>query len=230
MLALIKQNNTNKMSSFSHSSQFCLFIDNPSWVTAAVFANLVAGQGLNFDPSCFLVIQFQSTCAIHPLCTWNWTKSRGHNQLSTDREQPTESSPGKHRLENQLFFFTPCLSSIAWQDFPSLCATIAAWFAASIGRSVPPMSPLQSLLCVSSDGMGRRPWENRGGFCWEPRFLQIERGELGLGLACSADRAPHYVDPIGFPLLHSEEHHRTKATRHLVSITLHSLQRNSRYI
>lgn len=106
MLALIKQNNTNKMSSFSHSSQFCLFIDNPSWVTAAVFANLVAGQGLNFDPSCFLVIQFQSTCAIHPLCTWNWTKSRGHNQLSTDREQPTESSPGKHRLENQLPFFS----------------------------------------------------------------------------------------------------------------------------
>lgn len=93
------------MSSFSHSPQVCLFIDNPSWVTAAVFANLVVGQGLNFDPSCFLVIQFQSTCAVHPLCTWNWTQSRGHNQLSTGRERPTELSPGKHRLENQLFFF-----------------------------------------------------------------------------------------------------------------------------
>lgn len=153
-------------------------------------------------------------------------QSTQHRPRATHGVFTRQTQAGK----SALFFFTPCLSSIAWRDFPSLCATIAAWFAASIGRSVPPMSPLQSLLCVSSDGMGRRPWENRGGFCSEPRFLQIERGELGLGLACSADRAPHYVDPIGFPLLHSEEHHRTKATRHLVSITLHSLQRNSRYI
>lgn len=50
--------------------------------------------------------------------------------------------------------------------------------------------------------------------------FQIERGKLGLLLACSANRTPHYVVPIGFPLLYSEKLHRPKATRHLVSIIL----------
>lgn len=41
------------------------------------------------------------------------------------------------------------------------------------------MSLALFLLCVCGDGMGRRPWENRGGCCWSHGFPQIERGELG---------------------------------------------------
>lgn len=41
------------------------------------------------------------------------------------------------------------------------------------------------------------------GFLLEPQFLQIEKGEQGLHLARCADREPHYVAPIGLPLLRS---------------------------
>lgn len=55
---------------------------------------------------------------------------------------------------------------------------MAAWFAASIGLSVQPMSPALSLLCVSSDGVGRRRGRTEGaavGATASPRL----RGELG---------------------------------------------------
>ncbi len=69
-------------------------------------------------------------------------------------------------------FFTTCLCPMPWQVFPSLCAPIAAWSAASIGLSVLPMS----LLCVKDDGMQRTPWENRGGCCWSHGFPRLREG------------------------------------------------------
>ena len=70
------------------------------------------------------------------------------------------------------------------------------------------MSLALSLLCVSSDGIGRRHGRTEGvavGATVSPRLRA--RG-AGSRLACSADRAPHYVDPTGLPLLDSEGLHR----------------------
>lgn len=59
------------------------------------------------------------------------------------------------------------------------------------------------------------------GLLLEPRFPQIERGELSLRLASSADRAPHYVDPTGLPLLHSKRL-TPQATRTRATLAFHN--------
>lgn len=148
--------------------------------------------------------------------TRNWTQSWGHNRLSTESD-PTDLSLGQHSAENQLFFCRTCLCPIAWRDFPSLCATIAARFAASIGSSVLPMSLALSLLCASSDGMGRRPWENRGGCCWSHGFPRLREGSwAALGLLCwqSSTLCWSYRPPL-VALGGTPQATWTKATRHL---------------